>query len=147
MSRLGVLLLSVTAPHAIRRFRRACRQPAEAQQERLRAIVTANVATAYGRRHHFDRVRSFADYQSLVPVSTYDDLQPYIAAAMAGQPEQLTRRAAGAVHHDQWHHRRPQVHPDDRRRAHRQATAVPPLGVGLLPRPPRRRQPDGCSAW
>jgi hypothetical protein len=61
------------------------------QQARLRAIVTANTATEFGRRHGFDRVASFADYQSRVPVSTYDDLQAYIAAAMGGQPHQLTR--------------------------------------------------------
>jgi hypothetical protein len=92
MQRLGVLLLTATAPHALRRFRRACRHPSDAQRERLRAIVTANRATAFGRRHHFEQVTSFADYQSQVPVSTYDDLEPYIAAAMAGRPDQLTRQ-------------------------------------------------------
>jgi GH3 auxin-responsive promoter len=92
MRRLGVLLLTATAPHAIRRFRRACRHPAVVQHQRLRAIVTANRETAFGHHHHFERVASFADYQSQVPVSTYDDLEPYIAAAMAGRPDQLTRQ-------------------------------------------------------
>jgi hypothetical protein len=92
MSRLGAFLLSVTAPHAIRRFRRSCRHPARLQQTRLHDIVSANTDTEFGRRHRFDRVATFADYQSRVPVSTYDDLQPYIAAAMAGQNHQLTRQ-------------------------------------------------------
>jgi len=93
MSRLGAFLLSATAPHAIRSFRRSCRHPADVQQRRLHDIVTANIETEFGRRHRFDRVGSVADYQSRVPVSSYEDLQPYIAAAMAGQPHQLTRRA------------------------------------------------------
>jgi GH3 auxin-responsive promoter len=91
MSRFGALLLSATAPHAIRRLRRSTRHPADVQRSRLLGIVTANADTEFGRRHGFERVASFADFQSRVPISTYDDLQPYIAAAMAGRPYQLTR--------------------------------------------------------
>jgi hypothetical protein len=92
MSRLGAALLSATAPRAIGQFRQTCRHPGDVQRARLLDIVAANADTAFGRVHGFDRVSSFAEYQSRVPISTYDDLQPYIAAAMAGQPQQLTRQ-------------------------------------------------------
>jgi hypothetical protein len=91
MPGLSARLLSATAPFAIGRFRRRCRHPAEAQLTRLLDIVAANTDTEFGRRHHFDRVSSFTEFQARVPVSTYEDLQPYIAAAMDGQPHQLTR--------------------------------------------------------
>jgi hypothetical protein len=59
----------------------------------LRAIVRANAASAFGQRHGFGRITSFADYRARVPVTTYDDLEPYITAAIAGEPHQLTTEA------------------------------------------------------
>ena len=93
MPRFGPFLLSAAAPLAIRRFRHACRHPAGVQEDRLRTIVRANAATAFGERHAFGRITSFADYRARVPVTTYEDLEPYITAAMSGRPHQLTTEA------------------------------------------------------
>jgi hypothetical protein len=92
MSRFGALLLSATAPRATRHFRGTCRHPADTQQARLLDIVSANADTAFGRVHGFDRVGSLAEFQSRVPISSYEELQPFIAAAMDGEPHQLTRQ-------------------------------------------------------
>jgi hypothetical protein len=54
-------------------------------------IVAKNADTVFGRRHHLSAVKDFADFQRRVPISTYTDLEPYITAAMHGEPRQLTR--------------------------------------------------------
>ena len=70
---------------------------------------------------------------------SYEDLEPYIAAAMDGQPNQLTRQRAGAVHHDERDDRGAQVHPDDGGRARRQAARSRLWVSALFHDHPRRR--------
>src|SRR6266540_6991416 len=91
MSRVGRLLLRVKAPPAVKRFDTLCRTPAEAQDRLLRKIVGANADTEFVRRHGFGGVTSFREFQERVPISTYEDLEPYIDAQMQGQPNQLTK--------------------------------------------------------
>lgn len=52
-----------------------------------------NADTEFGRRHGFEGIRSFKEFQSRLPISGYQDLEPYIKAAMHGRPNQLTRSA------------------------------------------------------
>jgi hypothetical protein len=93
MPRSGAIVLSATAPLTIGQFRHACRGPAAVQEGRLRAILAANADSSFGERHRFHQITSFADYRAHVPVATYEDLEPYITAAMAGRPGQLTTDA------------------------------------------------------
>lgn len=72
------------------RFERAAADPAAAQAARLRQLVDANRRTAFGREHGFDRIRTLADFQRRVPVRSYDELEPWIARAVAGEPNVLT---------------------------------------------------------
>jgi hypothetical protein len=91
MSLAGNLLLRVTGPRVVRRFTRMSRVPAESQQRLLREILGTNADTEYGRRHGFGGITTFGEFQQRVPISSYQDLEPYINAAMLGQPNQLTR--------------------------------------------------------
>jgi hypothetical protein len=75
---------------ARRRFDRALRGCEAAQAARLRALVTANADTAYGRAHRFDAIGSVRDWRSRVPVVDYDDLEPWVQRATAGEPRVLT---------------------------------------------------------
>jgi hypothetical protein len=59
----------------------------------LAAIVRRNADTEFGRLHGFGRITSLEEFQRRVPISSYDDLLPYIEAAMDGRPKQLTSRA------------------------------------------------------
>src|SRR6266700_5721804 len=122
MSRVGRLLLWTKAPRAVRRFTTVSRAPAQSQDRLLREILGKNADTEFGRRHGFAGITTFRQFQQRVPISSYEDLEPYITAAMHGQPNQLTRDppvlftttsgTTGA-----------QVHPDDRRRQTRQVAA------------------------
>jgi hypothetical protein len=91
MSFAGNLLLRATGPRVVRRFNKQSRVPAQAQQRLLRQILGANADTEFGRRYGFDSITTFREFQELVPISSYEDLEPYINAAMQGQPNQLTK--------------------------------------------------------
>jgi hypothetical protein len=91
MSRVGRLLLWVKAPRSLRHFNALCRTPVQAQDGLLRQILETNADTEFGRRHGFGDVTSFGQFQERVPISTYEDLEPYITAEMNGRPNQLTK--------------------------------------------------------
>jgi hypothetical protein len=91
MSRVGRLVLWVKAPRSLRHFKALCRTPVEAQERLLRQILEANAGTEFGRRHGFAAIGDFGEFQKRVPISTYEDLEPYISAEMQGRPNQLTK--------------------------------------------------------
>jgi GH3 auxin-responsive promoter len=48
--------------------------PVRTQQRTLSQLVSKAQQTRFGRDHHFDRIRSVADFQRTVPVRTYESL-------------------------------------------------------------------------
>jgi hypothetical protein len=91
MSRVGRLLLWVKAPRSLRHFNALCRTPVRAQDRLLRQILETNADTEFGRRHGFGDVGSFRQFQERIPISSYEDLEPYINEAMNGRLNQLTK--------------------------------------------------------
>jgi hypothetical protein len=91
MSRVGRLLLWVKAPRSLRHFNALCRTPVQAQDRLLRQILETNADTELGRRHGFGAITSIRQFQEQVPISAYEDLEPYITAEMNGRPNQLTK--------------------------------------------------------
>jgi len=75
---------------AHKRFSDAARSCEAAQAGRLRDLVTSNTDTAYGRAHRFQAVTSVRAWQSRVPIVDYDDIQPWVARAAAGERRVLT---------------------------------------------------------
>jgi hypothetical protein len=91
MSRVGRLLLWVKAPRSLKHFNALCRTPVQAQDRLLRQILETNADTEFGRHHGFGGITSFQQFQEQVPISTYEDLEPYINEEMNGQANQLTK--------------------------------------------------------
>ena len=91
MSRVGRLVLWLKAPRSLRHFNALCRAPGRAQDRLLQDILGANVGTEFGRRHGFDGIGTFREFQERVPIASYEDLEPYITAEMQGRPNQLTK--------------------------------------------------------
>jgi GH3 auxin-responsive promoter len=91
MSRVGRLLLWAKAPRTVKRFTTVSRAPGQAQDRLLREILRTNADTEFGRRHGFGGITSFSEFRQRVPISSYEDLEPYINAEMHGQPNQLTK--------------------------------------------------------
>jgi hypothetical protein len=78
MSRVGRLLLWTKAPRSLRHFNTLCRTPGQAQERLLREILGRNAGTEFGRRHGFAGITTLPEFQERVPISTYEDLEPYI---------------------------------------------------------------------
>jgi hypothetical protein len=72
-------------------FQLARRNVAGAQAKLLLRLLRRNASSDFGRRHDFASIRSVAEYQARVPLSTYEDYQAAIEAIGAGQPEVLTQ--------------------------------------------------------
>jgi hypothetical protein len=72
-------------------FHRARRNVAAAQETLLLRLLRANAGTEFGRRYNFAGIRSAAEYQVRVLLSTYDDYEPLIQQIGTGQPNVLTR--------------------------------------------------------
>lgn len=73
-----------------RRFRRALAKPERANQLRLKEILSRNTETEFGLTHEFRRIDSIHEYQSRVPIRTYEELEPFIRRAIEGRSGVLT---------------------------------------------------------
>lgn len=75
---------------AWRRFAAALADPERAQRDRLRALITANANTRFGRRHRFAEIDGVAAYRARVPVGDYDSHAPWIERVADGEASVLT---------------------------------------------------------
>ncbi len=71
-------------------FRLARRDVTDTQSRLLLRLLHRNAQTDFGRRHNFASIRSVAEYQERVPLSTYDDYREAVEAIGAGQSHVLT---------------------------------------------------------
>lgn len=60
------------------------------QQDYLQRLLQKNADTEYGRKYGFSEIRSYADFAERVPLTTYEDYEPYIAEMAAGKEHVLT---------------------------------------------------------
>ena len=90
MSLLLSLVFSFTGPRTLTGFRDQCRKPTETQERLLNHIISKNRETVFGKAHRFAKIGSFGHFQRRVPISTYEDLKPYIDASLQGEAAQLT---------------------------------------------------------
>jgi len=77
------------AGHVFRRFIAATAKAADVQERILLAKVRRNADSDFGRRFHFDAIRSAADFIRRVPILSYEDHQPYIERVKAGNLKAL----------------------------------------------------------
>src|SRR5437868_3991953 len=71
-------------------FRRATRRVAATQARLLAGIVRRNRDTDFGRRHRFDLIRTPAEFQRAVPLTTADDYREDVERIAAGAANVLT---------------------------------------------------------
>jgi hypothetical protein len=74
---------------AWRGFRLALQNPQATQGRHLQNLLMSNAHTAFGKLHRFDEIRSYEEFARRVPVSTYDDLAPWIARIRRGEQQVL----------------------------------------------------------
>ncbi len=63
--------------------------PYEVQRDVFYRLISDAKNTAFGKKYNFSNINSYADFQSLVPISTYEELYPYIERMMKGEQNVL----------------------------------------------------------
>jgi len=72
-------------------LRRAQENPAVAQATLLDQLLRSNAASAYGKKFGFNRLRNAQEFQSAVPIASYDELRPWIERIKSGEQAVLTQ--------------------------------------------------------
>lgn len=63
--------------------------PMETQTEHFAQIIRASALTEWGEKYGYSDIETIADFQRNVPISTYEDLFPYIERMLKGEPDIL----------------------------------------------------------
>ena len=76
---------------ALERMEDASRNGKAVSMETLLRLIRKNEDTEYGKKYGFREIRSYADYAAKVPLSTYEDYEPYIDRMLCfGQDNLIT---------------------------------------------------------
>jgi hypothetical protein len=84
-----LLMKSFTAGE-YKRFIRNAVNISGIQQHYLLSLLNQNANTRFGRKHYFKKIRSIEEFRDKVPVTQYEDYQPYIDDIAAGVNDVLT---------------------------------------------------------
>ena len=82
--RLIARAASAQARRVLNQFLHAAHQATAVQGRVLFEKIRRNAASDYGRDHDFAGIRTYQDFRRQVPVTTYEDLTPYIERVKAG---------------------------------------------------------------
>ncbi|MCY2927966.1 MAG: GH3 auxin-responsive promoter family protein [Planctomycetota bacterium] len=65
-------------------FLRAHQRTREVQECLLRELIERHRQTDFGRDHGFDRIRTYEDFRSAVPIRSYEEMLPYMQRVLEG---------------------------------------------------------------
>ncbi|MEZ6034215.1 MAG: GH3 auxin-responsive promoter family protein [Planctomycetaceae bacterium] len=83
-------LWMLTCKGSMSAFRDSTRRVKESQAHVLRQMIEANRDCAFGREHHFARMRDPDEFRECVPLANYEDFEPWIDAICRGHSRVLT---------------------------------------------------------
>ncbi|MGN0679696.1 MAG: GH3 auxin-responsive promoter family protein [Oscillospiraceae bacterium] len=66
------------------------RNVGQEQEKYLSGLLDRNKNTIYGRKYHFDEIHSYNDFAERVPLTKYEDYEPYIEMICRGEKSVLT---------------------------------------------------------
>ena len=81
---IGKVFMALSAPR-MRAVGEWQRDPAPTQKALLDGLIRSAARTRFGAEHHFESIRSIADYQNSVPLRTYTDFKPYWDRVFEGE--------------------------------------------------------------
>lgn len=128
-----------------RAFRRAVDDPGTSQRRALQGILRAAEGSWFGRRRGFAGIRSVAELQARVPLSTWEDYAGAIARIRAGEPGVLTAEPVLRLQPTSGSTAAAKLIPYTRRLQAELNHAVGPWVVDLFHRHPRLRA--GRAYW
>lgn len=59
--------------------------PYETQENVLNYLVSTAKNTQWGKKYGYSQIKSYKDFNNMVPISTYDEIKPYIHKMMVGE--------------------------------------------------------------
>ncbi|NRS87888.1 hypothetical protein HNQ02_000798 [Flavobacterium sp. 7E] len=59
--------------------------PVASQETVFKALIKQAKETEFGKDHHFDTIKTFADFANQVPIRDYEDLKPYVEKVVKGE--------------------------------------------------------------
>lgn len=69
----------------ISRIRRFMQDPMQVQADQFQKLIRSARDTEWGRKYDYRSIKTITDYQERVPLSTYEELFPYIERVMRGE--------------------------------------------------------------
>lgn len=82
------LISNILGSYAVRRVARvshASKYPKKTQRKVFLSLIQRGRLTDWGRKHSFGSIKTIEDFRKNVPLSTYEDLYPWIERALAGE--------------------------------------------------------------
>ena len=64
-------------------------QPHRTQEKVFKKIIAKAKNTAFGKDHHFDKIKAYEDFRDYVPVHDYEGLRSYVDRMVAGEEDVL----------------------------------------------------------
>jgi hypothetical protein len=89
LKRFVLKLIARPIRRRLAQFEAATHDPRAVQEALLRDILTHQAATAFGRDHRFDAIRTVEDFRRQLPVASYEYFEPYIARVRRGETAAL----------------------------------------------------------
>ena len=77
--------------HRVKKSLRWVNDGEQAQREQLAWLIAKSRRTHWGESHHYEAIRSYEEFAQKVPVSTYEDLAPWIMRQLEGEQDVLWR--------------------------------------------------------
>ncbi len=68
---------------------RWAKKPVETQQKVFKSLIENAQNTEFGKDHHFGQIKTFEDFQRLVPIRDYEDLKSYVEKVVKGESDIL----------------------------------------------------------
>lgn len=72
-----------------RRIYKRADNPIKTQQKVLKKLIFEAKNTVFGKDHFFDKIKSYADFKSNVPIRDYEALTSYVDRVVLGEPDVL----------------------------------------------------------
>jgi len=83
------ILAKPFANKVVKRIYKESNNAVKTQQKVLEKLISKAKNTAFGKDHHFDKIISYNDFKTHVPVRDYEGLKPYVERVVLGEKDVL----------------------------------------------------------
>ena len=77
------------AKRIAKRIKKWASKPVETQEKVFQKLISEAKQTAFGKDHNFNKITTYKDFQSQVPIRDYEELKSYVERVVAGEENVL----------------------------------------------------------